>query len=62
MAKKEWLIKLCWNGSKRQVEDTLVFDSRREWRFAIDTMPFDILDETDRICYVDYGDNDDWEG
>jgi len=62
MAKKEYKMKLCWNGSKRQVEDTLIFESRREWRYAIETMPYDIIDKSDHICWVDYGDNDDWEG
>lgn len=51
-------IRLCWNGSKRQVEDTYIFDSKREWRYAIETMPYDIIDENDHICWVDYGDND----
>ncbi len=51
----------CWNGSKRQVFDTDEFATEREWRWNIDNMPYDILDESDTECWVDYGDNDDWE-
>ena len=54
-------IRWCWNGSKRQVAFTDHFDTEKEWREVIDNMPYDIIDETERICYVDYGDNDDWE-
>lgn len=58
MAEREYRMVLCYNGNKDEYEDILVFDSRREWRFAINTMPFDVLDEDETTCWVDYGDND----
>lgn len=56
--KREYKMHLCYNGSKRQIEDTYVFDSKREWHFAIETMPYDIIDEDESNCWVDYGDCD----
>lgn len=50
----------CWNGSERQVDGTDTFESKREWEFVIDGLPYDILDMSDTECWVDYGDNDDW--
>lgn len=58
MSDKEYRIVYCWNGNKRQVYFTDTYDTRREWRYAIETMPYDIIDESDHICWVDYGDND----
>lgn len=58
MAKREYKIVLCWNGSKRQVKDTLVCESKWEWLNAIETMPYDLLDADDTTVWVDYGDND----
>ena len=51
----------CWNGDEGQVDGTDEFDSRREWELVIENMPYDILDESDTECWVDFGDNDDWE-
>lgn len=48
----------CWNGDKRQVAGTDTYESRREWEFVIDGLPFDLLDGTDDTVWVDYGDND----
>lgn len=48
----------CWNGDKNQVEGTDTFDSKSEWEFVIDGLPFDLLDGNDDTVWVDYGDND----
>lgn len=58
MAKKKYEIRWCWNGSKRQVAFTDYFDTEEEWHDVIWNQPYDVIDETDRICYIDYGDND----
>lgn len=57
-----YYIHWCWNGSKRQIDGTDEFESKEEWEFVIDGLPFDFLDGTDNEVWVDYGDNDDWEG
>ena len=57
--KKRYEIRFCWNGNKRKVDWVDYYDSKKEWRYDIEQLPFDIIDETERICYVDYGDNDD---
>lgn len=62
MAKREYQIKFCWNGSKKQVAFTDEFETKSEWEFVIDGLPYDLLDGNDHIVWVDYGDNDDWEG
>ena len=59
--KVTYKIHWCWNGDKNQVDGTDEFGSKREWELVIDNMPFDILDASDTECWVDYGDNDDWE-
>lgn len=48
----------CWNGDKGQVAWDDSYESEREWRFDIEGLVMDILDEDDRNCWVDYGDND----
>ena len=53
-----YYIHWCWNGSKRQVAFTDYFDTEQEWHEVIWNQPYDIIDETSRICYIDYGDND----
>lgn len=60
MKRVSYEIRFCWNGSKRQVAFADRFESKREWKEAIWSMPYDILDETNTVCFVDYGDNDDW--
>lgn len=57
--KHKYEIRYCWNGSKRKVDWTDYYDSKKEWLMDIEALPFDIIDQTERICYVDYGDNDD---
>ena len=49
-------IYLVWNGNKKQVADKYCFESRREWRWTIMTMPYDIIDEDDHNCWIDFGD------
>ena len=56
---KPYEIRYCWNGNKRKVDWVEEYKTKKEWRNAIDYLPFDIIDETERICFVDYGDNDD---
>ena len=48
----------CWNGSKRQKAFTDEFESKQEWLWVIESLPYDIIDESDNECWVDYGDND----
>lgn len=55
---KHYEIRWCWNGSKRQVAFTDYFDTEEEWHDVIWNMPYDVIDENDHICWVDYGDND----
>lgn len=56
--KELYYIRYCWNGSKRQYEYTDVYESKSEWLFDIEGLPYDILDQNDHWCWVDYGDND----
>ena len=58
MSDKEYRIVYCWNGSKRQVYFTDTYDTKREWEFAIEGLPFDFIDGNDTTVWVDYGDND----
>lgn len=58
MAERKYEIRWCWNGSKRQVAFTDYFDTEEEWHEVIWNQPFDVIDETSHICYIDYGDND----
>lgn len=58
MADEKYHIYYCWNGDEKQVEWADDYDSEREWRWDIDNLVLDILDEDDRNCWVDYGDND----
>lgn len=60
MAKK-YEIRWCWNGNKRQVESVDYFDTNREWHEFIWSQPHDVIDESDYIAWLDYGDNDDFE-
>lgn len=59
---RKYYIHYCWNGDEKQVAWTDTYESKREWRWDIDGLIFDILDEDERNCWVDYGDNDDWSG
>lgn len=56
--KKRYEIRYCWNGDEKQVDWVDYYDSKKEWHYDIECLPFDILDMTERVCYVDYGDND----
>ena len=53
-----YYIHWCWNGSKRQIAFTDTYESKAEWEFVIDGLPFDFLDGNDNTVWVDYGDND----
>lgn len=57
--KGKYEIRWCWNGSKRQVAFVDRFDTEEEWHDVIWNQPYDIIDETDTVCFIDYGDNDD---
>ena len=54
----KYKIHYCWNGSKRQIEWTDTFNSRREWEFEVEGLPYDFIDDNDTTIWVDYGDND----
>ena len=47
---------MVYNGNKKQVADKISYERESDWRYAIDTMPFDIIDEDAHNCWVDYGD------
>ena len=53
-----YYIHWCWNGDKNQIDGTDTFETKREWEFVIDGLPFDILDADEHHVWVDYGDND----
>lgn len=55
---KKYEIRWCWNGDTRQIAFTDYFGTKQEWHNVIWNQPYDIIDETDTICYIDYGDND----
>lgn len=58
---KKYHIHYCWNGNTEQIDWTDDYETRREWRWDIEGLVFDIIDEDDRNCWVDYGDNDNLE-
>lgn len=58
MSDEEYRIIYCWNGSKHQVYLTETYDSKNEWEFAVEGLPFDFIDGNDTTVWVDYGDND----
>lgn len=51
-----WWIYLVYNGNKKQVADKISYEKEENWRYTIETMPFDIVDEDDHNCWVDFGD------
>lgn len=53
-----YYIHFCWNGSKKQVAFTDEFESKSEWEFVIEGLPYDLLDGDDHNVWADYGDND----
>jgi hypothetical protein len=51
-----YTIYLVWNGNKKQVADKYSYDSKREWEWDKEALPYDIIDEDDHNVWFDYGD------
>lgn len=56
MSKQVYKIHFCLSGKKNKKEATYEFDSKREWEWEYEHLPYDIIDISDTEIWFDWGD------
>ena len=49
-------IYFCLGGKKDKHETVYEFDNKDEWRWAYESLPYDIIDHSKTEIWFDYGD------